>query len=83
MILAAALVMIMTVSWLVARTVTRPVYQLLNTMNEIEDNQTDARVPGNIGGEMGLLADEFNALMDSLEESRKAFCPGTEAETEK
>lgn len=74
MILAAALVMIMTVSWLVARTVTRPVYQLLNTMNEIEDNQTDARVPGNIGGEMGLLADEFNALMDSLEESRKAFC---------
>ena len=43
-------------------------------MNEIEDNQTDARVPGNIGGEMGLLADEFNALMDSLEESRKAFC---------
>lgn len=72
-ILAAVCCLLLVVSWLVARTVTKPVYQLLDTMNQIKKHQTNSRVSANISGEMGLLAQEFNSLMDSLEASQKAF----------
>ena len=72
-ILACAMALLLLVSWLIARTVTKPVYQLLDTMNAIADHQTFVRAPDKIGGEMGLLAEEFNSLMGSLEESRNAF----------
>ncbi len=73
LILAVTLILLLLISWLIAQTVTKPVYQLLNTMNKIEKEQTEVRVPDNLGGEVGALGEKFNSLMDSLSESRRAF----------
>lgn len=68
-LLIAALLVIATVAWLIARTVGRPIGELQVAVRELALGHTEARVPAAITGrrdELGALAADFNSMADKL-----------------
>jgi len=68
-LLAAAILVIATVAWWIARSVGRPVGELQRVVRELASGQTDARVPAEIaarGDELGSLAADFNRMAEQL-----------------
>lgn len=68
-LLIAALLVIATVAWLIARTVGRPIGELQVAVRELALGHTEARVPATITGrrdELGALAADFNSMADKL-----------------
>lgn len=68
-LLAAAILVIATVAWWIARSVGRPVGELQRVVRELASGQTDARVPGEIaarGDELGSLAADFNRMAEQI-----------------
>jgi two-component system sensor histidine kinase CpxA len=68
-LLIAALLVIATVAWLIARTVGRPIGELQVAVRELTLGHTEARVPAAITGrrdELGALAADFNLMADKL-----------------
>lgn len=69
MILLLSVVLAIIAAWLVSKRVTRPLGRLIAVMKNIETDkgQTHPRAPTDAGGEMGILSEEFNHLMDQLD----------------
>lgn len=68
-LLIAALLVIATVAWLIARTVGRPIGELQVAVRELALGHTEARVPATITrrrDELGALAADFNSMADKL-----------------
>lgn len=68
-LLIAALLVIATVAWLIARTVGRPIGELQVAVRELALGHTKARVPATITrrrDELGSLAADFNSMADKL-----------------
>ena len=68
-LLIAALLVIATVAWLIARTVGRPIGELQLAVRELALGHTEARVPSAITrrrDELGALAADFNSMADKL-----------------
>jgi two-component system OmpR family sensor kinase len=68
-LLAAAILVIATVAWWIARSVGRPVGELQRVVRELASGQTDARVPAAIaarGDELGSLAADFNRMAGQI-----------------
>jgi two-component system sensor histidine kinase CpxA len=68
-LLIAALLVIATVAWLIARTVGRPIGELQVAVRELALGHTKARVPATITrrrDELGALAADFNSMADKL-----------------
>lgn len=68
-LLIAALLVIATVAWLIARTVGRPIGELQLAVRELALGHTEARVPSTITrrrDELGALAADFNSMADKL-----------------
>lgn len=65
--LAAAIV----ASWFVSKQVTRPIKQIITVMKQIEDSPNKEKLRCPVGGteETRLLGEEFNRLMDKVDES--------------
>jgi signal transduction histidine kinase len=57
-------------AWLLARSVTRPLADLLAAIGRIEAGRFDERVPVRGRDEVGLLAEAFNAMAESVAASR-------------
>ncbi len=69
-VLAAALLVIASIAWLIARTFARPMAELQVTVRELASGQTSARVPAAISGrrdEIGALATDFNAMAERID----------------
>lgn len=48
--------------------ISKPILDLISAIKRIEPGKTgDGRIPGNSGGEIGALTDEFNALLHQIE----------------
>ncbi len=68
-LLIAALLVIATVAWVIARTVGRPIGELQVAVRELALGHTEARVPATITrrrDELGALAADFNSMADKL-----------------
>ncbi len=68
-VLFAALLVVATVAWLIARTFSRPISELQLAVQELTRGDAHARVPGSIaerGDELGALAAGFNLMADKL-----------------
>ena len=66
----AALLVIASVAWLIARSVGRPISELQRAVAEISAGHTDARVPAAIAersDELGDLAASFNSMAEQLQ----------------
>lgn len=55
-------------AYLISHTIMKPLYSLLETMNQISKGQMDRRA-SDPKGEIGILAKSFNQLMDKLQDS--------------
>lgn len=55
-------------AYIISHTIMKPLYSLLETMNEISKGQMDRRA-SDPKGEIGILARSFNQLMDKLQDS--------------
>lgn len=69
-LITAALLVIASVAWLIARGVGRPIGELQRAVSELAAGHTDARVPASIAGrrdELGVLAANFNAMANQLD----------------
>lgn len=67
----AALLVIGSVAWLIARTIGRPIAQLQSTVRELAQGRVEARVPAALSGrrdELGALAADFNSMAQQLQE---------------
>ena len=74
--LAVAFTISFELTLLVAKSVLRPVDDLLEATNRVKRGDLDARVPLTSGDEIGTLAGSFNEMMDGLSERealREAF----------
>ncbi len=67
-LIVCAIIVFMT-SYIISHTVTKPIYLLLDTMGKIKDGNMKIRADENTDGEVGVLANGFNTLMNQLEES--------------
>lgn len=68
-LLLAAIVVVATVAWLIARAFARPLGELQSVVREIASGQIGARVPQEIASrrdELGALARDFNSMADRL-----------------
>jgi len=68
-VLLAALLVVATVAWLIARTFSRPISELQLAVEELTSGDAHARVPNSIterGDELGALAAGFNLMADKL-----------------
>ncbi|HJP05012.1 MAG: HAMP domain-containing sensor histidine kinase [Gammaproteobacteria bacterium] len=69
-LITAALLVIASVAWLIARGVGRPIGELQRAVSELAAGHTDARVPASIAArrdELGVLAANFNAMANQLD----------------
>lgn len=64
----AAVLLAILLSWLAARTLTRPILALAAGARRVARGDWTARVPTSMPGEMGELAREFNAMSQQLGE---------------
>jgi len=55
-------------------TVTKPIYTLLHTIDQIDDRHMDLRANVNATGEIQILITAFNDLMDKLDASVRQIC---------
>jgi two-component system sensor histidine kinase CpxA len=72
--LLLAIIVSATVSWLLARAITRPVTQLRHATVSLADGKLDSRAPRSLGSrrdEFGLLARDFDAMADKLQRSAR------------
>jgi NtrC-family two-component system sensor histidine kinase KinB len=69
---AAAVVLATVVSVWLARSVLRPVRVLTDSVEALRQGEFDRRVPVTSGDELGLLADGFNRLAQTLAEYRRS-----------
>jgi len=70
-LLLAALLVISSVAWLIARTITRPIGELQFVVRELASGHTAARAPEQLTrrrDELGSLAADFNMMADRLTE---------------
>lgn len=68
-VLLAALLVVASVAWLIARTFSRPISELQLAVQELTRGDAHARVPSSIAGrgdELGALAAGFNLMADKL-----------------
>ena len=68
-VLLAALVVVASVAWLIARTFSRPISELQVAVQELTRGDAHARVPASIarrGDELGALAAGFNLMAEKL-----------------
>ena len=68
-LLAAAILVIVTIAWAIARAVGRPIGELQRFVREFASGQTDARVPQQIAArrdELGSLAADFNRMAEQI-----------------
>ena len=69
-IVLLALIAAMAVGWLVAGRALRPITQIRDTAHEIGESDLSKRIsPSSAGSELNQLVDEFNAMLDRIEES--------------
>jgi two-component system sensor histidine kinase YesM len=68
-ILILCVISVFITSYIISHTVTKPIYSLLGTMGKIKNGNMKIRACENINGEVGVLANGFNMLMNQLEES--------------
>lgn len=64
---ALCLLLALIVSFLLSRSITRPIFRLSKTMRDIRAGQLTARSSYQSSNEIGYLSDGFNNLMDRLE----------------
>ncbi|MDD3337479.1 MAG: sensor histidine kinase [Lachnospiraceae bacterium] len=59
------------ISWIVSKSVTNPLYELIGVMRKIESGENEGKPRFAVAdqGEMAVLGQEFNTLMDKLDES--------------
>lgn len=69
LILISTVLAVLVMLWFMSRYLTKPLNRLLLTMEEIDGQHIDLRAPDDLPGEIGILAKNFNALMDKLETS--------------
>ncbi len=55
------------VSYLISHTVTKPVHKLAGNMTAVRDGDMSIRADTEIHGELGILANGFNELMDKIQ----------------
>lgn len=70
-LIAAAILVIAIVAWLIARAFSRPIRELQLAVRELSSGDTAARVPASIAtrkDELGALAADFNAMAEHLNE---------------
>lgn len=70
-LLAAALLVVATVAWLIARAFGRPIGELQQAVRKLAKGDISTRVPARIAGrhdELGELAADFNAMAEQLEQ---------------
>jgi PAS domain S-box-containing protein len=66
--IAAALLILSTgAGWLLQRRITRPIFELASVARRISGGETSLRAATGYGGELGTLADGFNAMLARLE----------------
>ncbi len=68
-VLLAALIVVASVAWLIARTFSKPISELQLAVQELASGDAHARVPATIaerGDELGALAAGFNLMADKL-----------------
>lgn len=53
-------------SFLFSKKITKPIYQLIDSVKEVKDGHFDKKIEIATYAEIGQLADEFNTMMDSL-----------------
>ncbi|PHV70818.1 two-component sensor histidine kinase [Sporanaerobium hydrogeniformans] len=68
-ILILCVIIVFITSYIISHTVTKPIYLLLGTMEKIKDGNIKVRACGELNGEVGVLANGFNMLMNQLEQS--------------
>ncbi|MGO4545483.1 sensor histidine kinase [Paenibacillus sp. 2TAB23] len=64
---AACLLLALIVSFLLSRSITRPIFQLAKTMREIRTGKMQVRSSYQSKDEIGYLSEGFNNLMDRIE----------------
>lgn len=64
---ALCLLLALFVSFLLSRSITRPIFQLAKTMRDIRTGRMNARSAYQSTDEIGYLSDGFNNLMDRIE----------------
>jgi two-component system sensor histidine kinase YesM len=64
---AACLLLALIVSFLLSRSITRPIFQLAKTMREIRTGKMQVRSAYQSKDEIGYLSEGFNNLMDRIE----------------
>lgn len=64
---AACLLLALMVSFLLSRSITRPIFQLAKTMREIRTGKMQVRSAYQSKDEIGYLSEGFNNLMDRIE----------------
>lgn len=64
---AACLLLALIVSFLLSRSITRPIFQLAKTMREIRTGKMQVRSSYQSKDEIGYLSEGFNSLMDRIE----------------
>ena len=73
-LLAAALLVIASVAWLIARTISRPISRLQIAVRELASGNTNARVPNSVlsrRDELGVLANDLNSMAEQLASLKK------------
>jgi signal transduction histidine kinase len=68
-VLAAALLVIASVAWLIARAFSRPISELQIAVRELASGNTHARAPNSVlsrRDELGALANDFNSMAEQL-----------------
>ncbi|WP_276358118.1 cache domain-containing sensor histidine kinase [Cohnella caldifontis] len=63
----SCLLLALIVSFLLSRSITRPIFRLSKTMREIRTGKLNVRSPYRSTNEIGYLSDGFNNLMDRIE----------------
>ncbi|MFM8653574.1 MAG: HAMP domain-containing protein, partial [Verrucomicrobiota bacterium] len=61
-----AVVLGLTVAWMISRNLAQPLLQLLQTTRKVRDGDLNVHVDGLPEDEMGQLGDSFNAMVDEL-----------------
>jgi len=65
---ALCLLLALVVSFLLSRSITRPIFRLAKTMRDIRTGRLNVRSPYRSADEIGYLSEGFNNLMDRLED---------------
>jgi len=78
------LILALGLSFILSRSITRPIFRLANTMRKIRNGQMTIRSNYHSSDEIGILSDGFNALMDRIEDlvAKNAEKERTKAEIE-